>query len=156
MRKTATSGAPKCAKSAIPSPGSLETSPTELHDHTSRYTTTGPLPCKVHVELRRLTHRVYHRRQSAMANKTWKMLKSSPSITPAVAATTCSSKWRRDARVLGALPLRALGSLGPLPLVQYPRWFESTSWTRVAVRTQSLWDASPGVMSQPPVSLGRF
>ena len=65
MRKTTSSGArPKCAQSAIPSPGSLETSPTELHDHTSRYTTTGPLPCKVHVELRRLTHRVYHRRPS--------------------------------------------------------------------------------------------
>ena len=26
----------------------------------------------------------------------------------------------------------------------------------MAVRTQSLWDASPGVMSQPPWSLGRF
>ena len=61
MRKTTSSGArPKCAQSAIPSPGSLETSPTELHDHTSRYTTTGPLPCKV----RRLTHRMYHRRPS--------------------------------------------------------------------------------------------
>ena len=65
MRKTTSSGArPKCAQSAIPSPGSLETSPTELHDHTSRYTTTGLLPCKVNVELRRLTHRVYHRRPS--------------------------------------------------------------------------------------------
>ena len=52
------------AQSAIPSPGTLETSPTELHDHTSRYTTTGPLPCKVHVELRRLTHRMYHPRPS--------------------------------------------------------------------------------------------
>ena len=126
------------------------TSPTELRDHTSRYTTTGPLPCKVHVELRRLTHRVYHRRPSAIANKTLKMFKSSPSIPPAVAATTCSIQWRRDARVLGALPLRARGSLGPLPLVQYPRWFESTSWTRVAVRTQSLWVASPGSYESAP------
>ena len=31
-----------CAQSAIPSPASLETSPTELHDHTTRYTTTSP------------------------------------------------------------------------------------------------------------------
>ena len=50
------------------SPGTLETSPTELRDHTSRYTTTGPLPCKVHVELRRLTDREYHRRPSIALN----------------------------------------------------------------------------------------
>ena len=36
--------------------------------------------------------------------------------TPAVAATTCGSQRRRDARVLGSLPFNALGSLGPLPL----------------------------------------
>ena len=67
-----------------------------------------------------------------------------------------SGQRRLDARVLGSLPLHGLGSLGPLPLLQYPRWFESTSWSGLAVRTQSLWDASPGVMSQPPWSLGRF
>ena len=37
---------------------------------------------------------------------------------PEVAATTCRSQWRRDARVLGSLPFNALGSLGPLPCVQ--------------------------------------
>ena len=79
-----------------------------------------------------------------------------PAQIPAIAATHCSSQWRRDARVLGSLPLRTLGSLGPLPCVQCPRWFESTSWSGLAVRTQSLWDASPGVMSQPPWLLGRF
>ena len=36
-------------------------------------------------------------------------------LAPAVAATTCRSQWRRDARVLGSPPLRTLGSLGPLP-----------------------------------------
>ena len=43
----------------------------------------------------------------------------SPAVhhAPAVAATTCSSQWRCDARVLGSLPLLALGSLGPLPFV---------------------------------------
>ena len=77
--------------------------------------------------------------------------------TPANAATTCSSQWRRDAKVLGSPPLRTLGSLGPLPSVhvQYPRWFESTSGSRAAVRTQSLRDASPGSESSPS-SPGRF
>ena len=56
----------------------------------------------------------------------------------------------------GPFPFRALGSLGPLPCVKCPRWFESTSWSGLAVRPLSLWDASPGVMSQPPWSLGRF
>ena len=39
----------------------------------------------------------------------------SPAVhnTPAVAATTYSSRWRRDARVLGSLPFRTLGSVGP-------------------------------------------
>ena len=46
----------------------------------------------------------------------------SPAVhhTPAVAATTCSSQWRRDARVLGSPPFNALGSLGPLPLCAMP------------------------------------
>ena len=44
----------------------------------------------------------------------------------------------------------------PLPCVQCPRWFESTSWSGLAVRPLSLWVASPGVLSQPPASLGRF
>ena len=76
-------------------------------------------------------------------------------VTPAVATTTCSSQWRRDARVLGSLLLQALGSLGPLSFVQYPRWFESTSWSRVAVGPLSLLDACPGSESSP-LSLGRF
>ena len=79
-----------------------------------------------------------------------------PARRPAVAATICRSQWRRDARVLGSLPFNALGSLGPLPVCKTPLWLESTSWTRVAVRTQSLWVASPGVMSQPPETQGRF
>ena len=37
--------------------------------------------------------------------------------TSAVAATTCSSQWRRDARVLGSPPFRTLGSSGPLTFV---------------------------------------
>ena len=41
-----------------------------------------------------------------------------PARRSAVAATTCRSQWRRDARVLGSLPFNALGSLGPLPCVQ--------------------------------------
>ena len=57
---------------------------------------------------------------------------------------------------LGSLPLHALGSLGPFPFVRYPRWQESTFWSRVAVRKLSLWVASLGDMSQPPASLGRF
>ena len=52
--------------------------------------------------------------------------------------------------------LQSAGVLGPLPCVQCPRWFESTSWSGLAVRPLSLWDASPGVLSQPPLSLGRF
>ena len=45
---------------------------------------------------------------------------SSPAVrhTPAVATTTCSSQWRRDARYLGSPPLRLF--------VPYPRWFENT------------------------------
>ena len=64
-------------------------------------------------------------------------------IGVAVAATTCSSQWRRNARVLGSLPFHALGSLGPLPLVQDPRWFESTyfdtsgSWASFSSGCQS-------------------
>ena len=38
-----------------------------------------------------------------------------PARIPAVASTTCTRQWRRDARVLGSIPFHALGSLGPLP-----------------------------------------
>ena len=78
--------------------------------------------------------------------------------TPAVAATTCSSQRRREARVLGSLLLRTLGSVEPLPLIHcsHPRCFESTFFRlRRAVRTQSLRDASQ--RSEPsPSSFGRF
>ena len=45
-------------------------------------------------------------------------MRPSTRIAVAVAATTSSSQWRWDARVLKSLPLHALGSSGPLPLVQ--------------------------------------
>ena len=44
-------------------------------------------------------------------------------------------------------------SLPPLPLVQYPRWFESTFWSQVAVGPLFLRDARPRSESSPP---GRF
>ena len=47
------------------------------------------------------------------------------------------------------------GVFGPLPCVQHPRRFESTSWSGLAVRTQSLRDASPCSESSP-LSLGLF
>ena len=60
---------------------------------------------------------------------------------------------RRDAGVLGPPPLRTVETQGSFPLVQYPRWFESTFWSQVAVGPLSLRDASPGSESSPP---GRF
>ena len=59
--------------------------------------------------------------------------------TPAVAATICSSQWRRDARVLGSPPCCVLT---PPTLVREYLFF-------VTVRTLSLWVASPRVLSQP-------
>ena len=44
----------------------------------------------------------------------------------------------------------------PLALVQHPRWFESTFSSEVAVGKRSLWDASPGVVSQPLCHLVGF
>ena len=67
---------------------------------------------------------------------------------PAVAATTCTSQWRRDARVLGSLPLHALGSLGPLPWCRHHAGLRVPLF--VAVRSLSLRDASPGSESSPP------
>ena len=76
-----------------------------------------------------------------------------PARTPAVAATTCGSQWRRDARVLGSLPLDALGSLGPLPLVQHPRWFESTSLClRVSRRRQRQERLNRNIHDKPATS----
>ena len=64
-----------------------------------------------------------------------------------------SGQRRLDARVLGSLPLHALGSLGPLPLLQYPRWFESTFWTRVAVGDAVSSGCQPGVRVVPSWSV---
>ena len=78
-------------------------------------------------------------------------------LAPAVAATTCRSQWRREAIVLGSLPLRTLGSLGPLPsCALMPPTLLREFLFSVAVRPLSLWVASPGVLSQLPASLGRF
>ena len=52
--------------------------------------------------------------------------------------------------------LRTVGSLGPAPFRTHAVHAGLRVLPFVAVRTQSLWDASPGVMSQPPWSLGRF
>ena len=233
MRKTTTSGArPKCAQSAIPSPGTLETSPTELHDHTSRCTTTGPLPCKVHVELRRLTHRVYHRRPSAKVRDGQQNMEDAQ-VEPVHHACSCRDNLqqpvaprRQGSRgpspsrtgVFGSPPLGAIPtlvreylldtSLAAFSLGCQPGSYESApcvTWSvigtpplrtvshctgqvatdpqspkggsqracptrgahptasglhgTVAVRPLSLWVASPGDLSQPPVtrdrSLGR-
>ena len=64
--------------------------------------------------------------------------------TPAVAATTCSGQWRRDARVLGSLPFAHWGPWAPSICALSP------------LGTLSLWVASPGVLGQLPFSLGRF
>ena len=64
-------------------------------------------------------------------------------LVQAVAATTCRSQWRRDARVLGSPLLCSLGSTHTVRRVLLP----------VAFGTRSLWVASPGVMSEPPASL---
>ena len=88
--------------------------------------------------------------------RTGRRMRPSTHIASEGAATTCSSQWRRDARVLGSLPIRELGLWAPLPFVRYPRWQESTCWSRVAVRKLSLWVASLGDMSQPPLTPGRF
>ena len=62
-----------------------------------------------------------------------------------------------DARALGSLPLRTLGSLGPLPsCALVPPTLLREFLFSVAVRPLSLWVASPGVLTQPPASLGRF
>ena len=55
------------------------------------------------------------------------------------------------------VPLRTLGSLGPLPscAVTQPTLVREYLFL-VAVGTRSLWVASPGVMSQLPSSPGRF
>ena len=58
-------------------------------------------------------------------------------------------EWCLDARVLGSLPLHALGSLGLLPFSQYPRWIESTFWSRMVVGPRSLWVASQRSESSP-------
>ena len=80
-------------------------------------------------------------------------MRPSTRIAQAVAATTCSSQWRRDARVLGSLPLRTLGSLGPSLLCATHAG--SRVPLLVAVRTQSLRDASPESESSP-FWFGRF
>ena len=67
-------------------------------------------------------------------------------LVQAVAATTCRSQWRRDARALGSPPLCSLGSTHAVWRVLLP----------VALGTHSLWVASPGVMSEPPASLVGF
>ena len=46
-------------------------------------------------------------------------MRPSTSVVVAVAATTCSSKWRHDARVLGSLPFYEMGFWGP-PLGAIP------------------------------------
>ena len=74
---------------------------------------------------------------------------------PADAATTCSGQWRRDARVLGSLPFAHQGRWAPSPLCTDATHAVcgSTSFCGsclVAVRSLSLWVASPGVLSQPP------
>ena len=51
--------------------------------------------------------------------------------------------------------LRTVGSLGPRPF-SYAEVHAGLRAPLLAVRPRSLWDASPGVMSQPPVSLARF
>ena len=56
------------------------------------------------------------------------MLRPSPSTTRQQLPRQPAAASGRDARVLGSPPLRTLGSLVPLPLVQYPRWFERTSF----------------------------
>ena len=75
---------------------------------------------------------------------------------PAVAATTCSGQWRRDARVLGSLPFVHRGRWAPPFCVLMPPTLFLEVPLSVAVGTLSLWVASPGVLSQPPASLGRF
>ena len=72
---------------------------------------------------------------------------------PKVAATTCSSQWRRDAWVLGSPPLRTLRSLGPLHLLCIDAVHAGLRVPLfLAVRARSLWVASPGVLSQHPLS----
>ena len=82
----------------------------------------------------------------------------SPAVqhAPAVAATTCSSQWRCDARVLGSPPFRTLGSLGTLPSFLCATHAVLRVLLLAAVGTRSLWVASPIVMSQPPLTPGRF
>ena len=75
---------------------------------------------------------------------------------PTVAATTRYSKWRHDAGVVGSLPFAQWGHWAPAPFRTDAVHAGLRVLLLVAVRTQSLWDASPGVMSQPPWSLGRF
>ena len=66
------------------------------NEHTSRYTTTGPLPCKVHVELRRLTKQ----------------------------CVVCRNMWlpRQPAGASGA---STSGSLGPFPFAHWGLWVPS-------------------------------
>ena len=78
--------------------------------------------------------------------------------TPADAATTCCIQWRRDARVLGSLPLVHWGSLGPFPscALMPPTLFREFLFS-VAVGPLSLWVASPGSSeSEPCVTMSVF
>ena len=65
-------------------------------------------------------------------------MQPSTHIVPADAATTCSSQWRHDARVIGSPPFRAVGSLGPRSLSLMPstlvreHLFSVTSGSQVA------------------------
>ena len=75
---------------------------------------------------------------------------------PADRATTCSRQWRHDARVLGPFPsyTRVVGPppfcvlMPPTLFLEYPFLWQLGRFL--------FGFASPGVLSQPPASLGRF
>ena len=82
--------------------------------------------------------------------------RSTNDCSHAVAATIRNSKRRHDAGVLGSLPFAQWGLWDPALF----RTLQSTLVREYTVcwqfRPRSLWVASPGVLSQPPLLLGRF
>ena len=66
--------------------------------------------------------------QKALSIKPGKKTIPSTRIAPAVAATTCSRQWRRDARVLGSLPFTHYGLWAPSLVCNTHAGFESTSF----------------------------
>ena len=115
------------------------------------------------------THRAPLEHTGQAVNSTVRLTRSETKMTNGPMRATVHPVRRRSCRDNMLHPVaprrhgpwvpspRTLGSLGPLTsCAEMPPTLFRVYLLTVAVGKRSLWVASPGVMSQPPVSLGRF